>query len=282
MVAGVRLRAPMMLIHTVAAGGGSILHFDGTSWTAVDLSNANTHFRSVWTSDPGFSFVAGNTNRIWKKTGTKWQETQPGGGNVPDYRALWGSALNNVWLVGDGGAMRHYDGSTWNILPAVVPYDLLGIWGSAADDIWAVGDFPNDAPPAMKPATLLHFDGTTWTSPANDVAGSGGMRAIWGSDASHAWAVGDMLQIVKWDGSTWSTDPYTLAPPILKRNLKGIWGTDANNVWAVGDQVILKWNGTTWNFEASNPRRNLDAVWGTDPCNVWAVGEAGVILHSPQ
>jgi 5-oxoprolinase (ATP-hydrolysing) len=28
-VAGVRLRAPMMLIHTVAAGGGSVLHFDG-------------------------------------------------------------------------------------------------------------------------------------------------------------------------------------------------------------------------------------------------------------
>ena len=29
MVAGVRLRAPIMSIHTVAAGGGSILHFDG-------------------------------------------------------------------------------------------------------------------------------------------------------------------------------------------------------------------------------------------------------------
>ena len=28
-VAGVRMRAPMMEIHTVAAGGGSILHFDG-------------------------------------------------------------------------------------------------------------------------------------------------------------------------------------------------------------------------------------------------------------
>ena len=28
-VAGVRMRAPMMMIHTVAAGGGSILHFDG-------------------------------------------------------------------------------------------------------------------------------------------------------------------------------------------------------------------------------------------------------------
>ena len=31
-VAGVRMRAPMMLIHTVAAGGGSILHFDGARY----------------------------------------------------------------------------------------------------------------------------------------------------------------------------------------------------------------------------------------------------------
>ena len=29
-VAGVRVRAPMIHIHTVAAGGGSILHFDGS------------------------------------------------------------------------------------------------------------------------------------------------------------------------------------------------------------------------------------------------------------
>jgi 5-oxoprolinase (ATP-hydrolysing) len=31
-VAGVRMRAPMMKIHTVAAGGGSILHFDGSRY----------------------------------------------------------------------------------------------------------------------------------------------------------------------------------------------------------------------------------------------------------
>jgi len=32
LVAGVRMRAPMMNIHTVAAGGGSILHFDGSRY----------------------------------------------------------------------------------------------------------------------------------------------------------------------------------------------------------------------------------------------------------
>jgi len=41
-VAGVRMRAPMMLIHTVAAGGGSILHFDGSRFTVgPDSAGAN-------------------------------------------------------------------------------------------------------------------------------------------------------------------------------------------------------------------------------------------------
>jgi 5-oxoprolinase (ATP-hydrolysing) len=41
-VAGVRMRAPMMLIHTVAAGGGSILHYDGARFrVGPDSAGAN-------------------------------------------------------------------------------------------------------------------------------------------------------------------------------------------------------------------------------------------------
>jgi 5-oxoprolinase (ATP-hydrolysing) len=41
-VAGVRMRAPMMLIHTVAAGGGSIVHFDGARFrVGPDSAGAN-------------------------------------------------------------------------------------------------------------------------------------------------------------------------------------------------------------------------------------------------
>ena len=41
-VAGVRMRAPMMIIHTVAAGGGSILHFDGSRFrVGPDSAGAN-------------------------------------------------------------------------------------------------------------------------------------------------------------------------------------------------------------------------------------------------
>ena len=42
LVAGVRMRAPMMLINTVAAGGGSILHFDGARYrVGPDSAGAN-------------------------------------------------------------------------------------------------------------------------------------------------------------------------------------------------------------------------------------------------
>ncbi len=42
LVAGVRMRAPMMKIHTVASGGGSILHFDGTRYrVGPDSAGAN-------------------------------------------------------------------------------------------------------------------------------------------------------------------------------------------------------------------------------------------------
>lgn len=41
-VAGVRMRAPMMLVHTVAAGGGSILHYDGARFrVGPDSAGAN-------------------------------------------------------------------------------------------------------------------------------------------------------------------------------------------------------------------------------------------------
>jgi 5-oxoprolinase (ATP-hydrolysing) len=41
-VAGVRMRAPMMMIHTVAAGGGSVLHYDGARFrVGPDSAGAN-------------------------------------------------------------------------------------------------------------------------------------------------------------------------------------------------------------------------------------------------
>ena len=47
-VAGVRMRAPMMMIHTVAAGGGSILSFDGARFrVGPETAGADPGPRSI-------------------------------------------------------------------------------------------------------------------------------------------------------------------------------------------------------------------------------------------
>jgi 5-oxoprolinase (ATP-hydrolysing) len=52
-VAGVRMRAPMMLIHTVAAGGGSILHFDGARFrVGPDSAGAYPGPKCYWRGGP--------------------------------------------------------------------------------------------------------------------------------------------------------------------------------------------------------------------------------------
>ena len=52
-VAGVRMRAPMMLIHTVAAGGGSVLHYDGARFrVGPDSAGASPGPRSYRRGGP--------------------------------------------------------------------------------------------------------------------------------------------------------------------------------------------------------------------------------------
>jgi hypothetical protein len=52
---------------------------------------------------------------------------------------IWGSDPTDVWAVGYGGLIVHYDGSKWSMVPSGVDAGLDGVWGSASDNVWAVG-----------------------------------------------------------------------------------------------------------------------------------------------
>jgi len=70
-VAGVRMRAPMLSIHTVAAGGGSILHFDGSRYRVGPDSAASSQLTfpacsaSAETS-PWMPRPCGNSSLRWR------------------------------------------------------------------------------------------------------------------------------------------------------------------------------------------------------------------------
>ncbi len=52
---------------------------------------------------------------------------------------LWASSADDVFAVGSGGAVLHFDGSGWTTTNPTAT-DLFGIWGLSASDVFAVGD----------------------------------------------------------------------------------------------------------------------------------------------
>ena len=133
---------------------GATFHYDGRTWTKVDQTDA--FLVSVWGVAGRDIFTVGartfpniGAGRLRRFDGTMWR-------NVGEETAsnslngVWGSAVADVYAVGDFATIVHFDGATWkNIqggfasartptaLMALVP--LRAIWGSSASDVYAVG-----------------------------------------------------------------------------------------------------------------------------------------------
>src|SRR5689334_16088057 len=67
--------------------------------------------------------------------------------------AVWGASRDDVWVVGDKGAIVHFDGHAWKRSESGTKKNLSGVHGTGAADVWAVGEA----------GTIVHFDGNKWT-----------------------------------------------------------------------------------------------------------------------
>jgi photosystem II stability/assembly factor-like uncharacterized protein len=52
---------------------------------------------------------------------------------------VWGSSSSDVFVVGDGGTILHYDGSAWSAMNSGTEESFNGVWGSSSSDVFAVG-----------------------------------------------------------------------------------------------------------------------------------------------
>ena len=59
---------------------------------------------------------------------------------------VWAS-YNDVWIVGDGGTLLHYDGTLWTLTTAEGAPSLTSVWGSSGTNLYAVG----------KGGVILHY-----------------------------------------------------------------------------------------------------------------------------
>jgi hypothetical protein len=110
----------------------------------------------------------------------------------------------------------------------------------------------------------------SWTQPQHRT-----LRAIWGSDTTDVWAVGDAGTIVHFAGQRWE-----LVAGGTTATLHDVNGRSSRDVWAVGDKgTILHYDGIAWSQVQSPSSLDLSALYVGAQGDVWAVGQAGQILY---
>lgn len=225
--------------------------------------------------------------------------------------AVWGSAADDVWVVGSDGAILHFDGEAIEPVASTTTRSLHAIAGTGPDDIWAAGDEGTtlhwdgirfEFVDRFEPATLLgvnaiapdnvwtvgvipterlgivrHYDGETWTSAR--VPGSASLWEVWSSSPEDIWLVGtDSLQaglVYRGDGMDFAPMEFTGKP------LRGVWGTSPEDVWLLPyDSAPQHWDGEAFTpDEEYEEERGMLGTWGSAPDDVWAVGLNGKIKH---
>jgi hypothetical protein len=180
------------------------------------------------------------------------------------FHDVWRAATTDIWAVGDGGVVVHYDGAAWAVAKTISPaHDLLAVSGTSGADIWTVG----------RGGLASHFNGTTWTNAPTP--GFPYLDGVWASAPNDVWAVGGPGVVLHNTGAGW----VAVANPTTQ-TLRHVWGADASHIWAVGDNgTILFYNGTSWAAQTSGTTHALYGVWGASPTDVYACGQAGDIRH---
>jgi len=107
-------------------------------------------------------------------------------------RAIWGTAVDDVWIAPYEGAMHHWDGTTWSAAPGAEVQKLIGAGGSARDDAWAVG----------LDGAIFHWDGASWEP--SDAGTTANLSSVWAAARDDAWIVGAAGTVLRWDGAAWA------------------------------------------------------------------------------
>lgn len=144
---------------------------------------------------------------------------------------------------------------------------IRSIWPISPTDIWAVG----------AAATILHYDGKSWTAtpPASvPVSSTTQLNGVWASASNDVWAVGSAGKILHYDGTKWA-----LSSSGATRDLQGVSGASGQSVWTVGlasssttPGEFWRWDGNTWTSITPVGNGSLYAVFALNPSFIIGAG----------
>lgn len=261
---------------------GLVRRFDGSTWSTVtDLPQvvAKTEFKRLWGSGPDNLRIVGGDGNVLHRVGGTWNFLSAPKVPASSYQAVYGTARDNVWLVGSGGVTARCDDQercTRIEVPSGITASITGVWGSAPGDMWAVGSS----------GTLLRFDNLRpgWTKTNLPTSyETTNLHAVWGSGPSgDVWIVGAST-VLRYSRGKQAIEPMQVPPAVASVTFFGVHGTSNSDVWLVGSGgLVAHYNGKDWAYQNSGAVSHpLFDVYARDG-QVWAVGYGAAILHYPR
>lgn len=243
---------------------------------AFDASGVGWLLNVASSSDTDVWVVGGSPSDgvAWHFDGTAWSEV-PLDASVPLLNWTMPFTPSDAFMVGNGGTVLRWDGSSFTPMASGTTEDLWGVWGAAPNDVWAVGGsgFPGAT------ATLIHYDGTSWqpvTIPPLERADVRAFFKVWGSSASDVWVVGQRGAVLHYDGATWEERLVGASQDLI-----AVWGTGPDHVVMVGGRgngIVVTWNGSEYRTENLAPLPGLNGVWMDGDRVFHAVGIEGTLV----
>ena len=239
---------------------GSIYHWDGDAWTALDTV-LEEHLLGIDMLSANDGWAVGEEGTLLHWNGSEWTDHS-------SYMMRFGlrsvelASTDDGWAVGDGGVILHWDGASWNAVVISTHRKLESVEmssGSGGNDGWAVGNSRD----------LLHWDGTYWQPVQGTV---GGYYAVSMANENDGWAAGWGGRFDHWDGNAW-----TAAPRV--QSAKDMAMISSSEGWAVGWGKIQRWDGSNWTEVTSPTTETLYGMDARTASDIWAVGDDGAIIH---
>ncbi|HEY3447258.1 MAG TPA: hypothetical protein VGK67_12875 [Myxococcales bacterium] len=268
---------------------GHLLERTGTTWTKL-ASDPILGAQSIWGTSQTDIWIAGadcfgacsgvgSFAAIDHWDGAKLErELSDDGGELTKIR---GSGPDDVWAVGIGGRLLHWNGSGWTS-STEKGCELFwgGVHGSSPSNVWALGGKYERPPQFDYSAAVAGLSNTGWErieAPGLDHA-----WALWAGAENDVWTADRSGAVAHWDGSRWTKSVVDLTA-----SLWSLWGFSGDDVWAVGytgdhpneTAASFHWDGSQWTNIAVGlpPETVLLGLWGSSDSDLWAAGSR--ILH---
>ena len=96
---------------------------------------------AVFGNAPTNVWVAGDSGVVYRlSSGTTLNLPTASTNTLTNFHGTWVTSPTDSYLVGDGGTVLHFDGSNWLPLAVPVTSAFRAIYGTAAQNVYVVGD----------------------------------------------------------------------------------------------------------------------------------------------